>query len=235
MKILIVEDNEDLMNTLTKQLLLSSQYEIDSTNNGSKALELINSKVYDVIILDIILPNIDGLKLLERIKIPNSINFATFIIVTTGITHPSIIKNVEGLGANYFLTKPYEFQTIKSILNISQRLNRSSNYNHKPPTFIDDFTNEYLAKYKIREHLKGYNLITQAFKYLIEIDSTFDVRVTKDIYPYLAKLNNTDTANIERNIRNAITQGNSNIKENNLSNFSFLLKMRKEYFLTNNK
>lgn len=239
MKILIIEDNLDLLTVLSKQIELSFNYNIDVANDGITASDLIKANPYDVIILDIILPNIDGLSLLEQVKAPNSLNAKAFVIVATGVSHTSLIDSSSKLGANYFITKPYEFSTIESILNICKKITNNSplasnKENYSQIDSINHFSYNYLKNNNVREHLKGYNLINQAFQYIVDAENIHDIRVTKDVYPYLAKINNTDVSSIERNIRNAIKDIPTNEGTKKTSNFSFLLKMRKEYFVNRN-
>ncbi len=232
MKILFIEDNLDLATSIIHQFELCGFNNIDYCSTGKQAVFTLNETKYDIIILDIILPDIDGLMILEKIKQKSCVNNNSFIIITTGITHNSLIENASSLGANYFISKPYQFSNllntitvIKKILNIpTSKINKTNELNL--------FCDNYLGSYNINENLKGYNLIIQAFSYLVTNESSQTLRITKDIYPQLAKANCTDVSNIERNIRNALNSSRVAC-EQNLTNLSFLLKMKKTYFLSN--
>ncbi len=232
MKILFIEDNMDLATSMIDHFELCGYDKIDYCNLGSVALQKINTKKYDIIILDIILPDIDGLEILEKIKQKSCINEDSFIIITTGITHSALIDNASNLGANYFISKPYQFSKLSHTVTVINKIlnipTKSKNVNNE----INLFCNKYLKYYNINENLKGYSLIIQAFSYLVSTNNDQIVRITKDIYPKLAKSNSTDVTNIERNIRNALNSSDIAINEN-LTNLSFLLKMKKSFFMSN--
>ncbi len=232
MKILFIEDNTDLATSMKHHFELQGYTKVDYCNTGSKALSKIASIKYDLIILDIILPDIDGLVVLDKLKAPNSINSKSFVIITTGITHETLIENASKLGANYFVAKPYQFSNLVNILEVVRKILNITSTPCISNENIDIFCDNYLRDYNINENLKGYSLIIQAFNYLISNVNDQNLRITKDIYPFLAKSNSTDVTNIERNIRNAV---NSSLlaNEQHLTNLSFLLKMKKSYYLSN--
>ncbi len=231
MKILFIEDNQDLVTSMKCQFELCGYTNVDYCQSGTCALTKISENKYDLIILDIVLPDIDGLVVLENIKAESSLNIDTFIIVTTGITHKTLVENTEALGVNYFLSKPYQFSNLISIAEVVHKILNISIPQKSNANDIDVFCDNYLKNYAISETLKGYNLIIQAFNYLVENGNPQNPRITKDIYPYLAKTNATDVTNIERNIRNALNSSTLATEEE-LTNLSFLLKMKKEYYMS---
>lgn len=234
MRILIVEDNEDLAFNSKKQLLMiSSNTSVDVSLNGKDAIELLNQNIYDILLLDIVLPDIDGLELLRFVRGNSSKNKDIFIIITTGITHNSLIENANKLGADYFITKPYQIQTVNSAIEIFKKIKNLPETLPNKDLELEYFAYNYLSDLKIPLHLKGYGLLVTAFKYIVMTDNAQNIRITKDIYPYLAKHSNTDISNVERNIRNAIASGTYTDDSDKLSNLSFLLKMRKSYYTSN--
>ncbi len=236
MKILFIEDNMDLATSMKCQFELCGYSDVDYCQRGTCALSKISQIKYDLIILDIILPDIDGLVVLENIKSDTCINKDAFIIVTTGITHKTLVDNAESLGVNYFISKPYQFSSIASIVEVVKKINNIStspkSNNNDSKNNIEDFCDNYLKEYAINQNLKGYHLIVQAFNYLVANDTPQNLRITKDIYPHLAKSNSTDVTNIERNIRNALNTSTLATEEE-LTNLSFLLKMKKSYYMAN--
>ncbi len=230
MKILFIEDNIDLVASMKCQFELCGYNDIDYCQSGTCALTKISQFKYDLIILDIILPDIDGLVVLEKIKEESCVNKDSFIIVTTGITHKTLVENAEALGVNYFISKPYQFSSLASIAEVVRKILNIAPNSKNSENDLETFCENYLKNYNINENLKGYRLIVQAFNYLVANENTQNPRITKDIYPYLAKSNSTDVTNIERNIRNAL---NSSLlaAEEELTNLSFLLKMKKSYYM----
>jgi len=110
MRLLLVEDEADLRNITVKRLT-SEGHSVDSCENGEDALDFAMATEYDVIILDIMLPKIDGLTVLKRLR---SQGKKTPVILLTA--RDSIEDRVKGLdsGADDYLVKPYSYQELSA-------------------------------------------------------------------------------------------------------------------------
>ncbi len=263
MNILIIDDNESLALKASERLNTTGNYDIDTVNDGATALEILTQRKYDIVILDVVLPKVSGISLLEEIRKENNPNKNSFIIVTSSITHPSLVENASKLGADYFITKPYKVESLTDAIEVYKQIESLSfltiqnhSYNkdvyssttkdlfHNFPDFteteisqsnkVHKFCDEFLKEYEISEKFKGYDLIVKAFTYILEHGDSDEILVTKDIYPYLAKLTNTEVSSVERNIRNAIKCAKCKSDEQKMTNLTFLLKMKKTYKSTNN-
>lgn len=232
MKILIVEDNVDLALNLKKQIMMSTTISVDISHDGSTAFELLNQNSYDILILDIVLPDIDGLALLDSVRNSDCKNKDSFIIITTGISHGALIENAKNLGADYFVTKPYDFRTINNAIEVFRKLKNLPDTKTNLDFELECFANNYLSNLKVPVHLKGYKLIVLAFKFIIISKNSDSFRITKDIYPYLSATTNANIKNIERNMRTAISNSTYHPPTKQNSNFSFLLTMKKDYYLS---
>ena len=117
LKVLIVDDEPHMCESL-KTLLSGHGYEIHTSNSGKEAIEQLSRGNFDLIILDIVMPEVDGFKVMEHIK-DSGLN--TLVIVMTG--NASIESAVEALrkGAYDYLRKPFEHEkllkTIKNVLD----------------------------------------------------------------------------------------------------------------------
>ncbi|HHD92533.1 MAG TPA: response regulator [Candidatus Portnoybacteria bacterium] len=111
-KILVVEDDPFLRNLLVKKLT-DAQYKIDVAVTGEEALERINNKP-DLVLLDIILPGINGFEILKRVKDNNQLKNIP-IVVLTNLGSEEDIKKATDLGAEDFWIKAY--LTPDEILN----------------------------------------------------------------------------------------------------------------------
>ncbi len=258
MNILIIDDNENLALSAKEKLNSSGNYDIDIVHDGATAQQILSHCKYDIIILDVVLPKVSGISLLEELRKDYNQNKNSFIIVTSSITHPSLVENASKLGADYFITKPYKVESLSDAIEVYKQIERLSfetYHNHNCisdvyssttkdlfddfPEFTEEdsvqskkvhkFCDEYLKEYQISERFKGYDLIVKAFAYILEHGETDDILVTKDLYPYLAKLTHTEVSSVERNIRNAIKCAKHNEDEPKLTNLTFLLKMKKTY------
>jgi DNA-binding NtrC family response regulator len=102
---ILVVDDEEIMRDVLSILLSSESYEVDLAENGSRSLEMIQEKEYDVVLLDLMLPDIDGLQVLQELKKMNSSPAA--IILTAFASIDKAVRATK-LGAFDFITKPFK-------------------------------------------------------------------------------------------------------------------------------
>ena len=127
MRILVVEDEKNL-NRIITEAMEDEGYSVDSCFNGADALDYALTAVYDVVILDIMLPKMDGLELVRRLR--RSGNHTPVLFLTA---RDSVADRVEGLesGGDYYLTKPFDFQELIAVVHVMTRKytgNRSNAY-----------------------------------------------------------------------------------------------------------
>ena len=119
MKILIVEDEQILNDTITKSLKKSG-YEVESAFDGLDAMEMIEIESYDLIILDLNLPHMDGMEILKNLRKEDE---ETKVLILSA--RSQIKDKVEGLdaGANDFLQKPFHLDELKARVRSLTRRN----------------------------------------------------------------------------------------------------------------
>ena len=127
MRVLVVEDEKHL-NRIITEAMEDEGYSVDSCFNGADALDYALSAVYDVMILDIMLPKLDGLELVRRLR--RGGNHTPVLFLTA---RDSVVDKVEGLesGGDYYLTKPFDFQELIAVVHVMTRKytgNRSNIY-----------------------------------------------------------------------------------------------------------
>lgn len=143
MRVLVVEDEKNL-NRIISELMEDEGYSVDSCFNGADALEYTLAARYDVMILDIMLPKLDGLELVRRLR---SHGDTTPVLFLTA--RDSVADRVEGLesGGDYYLTKPFDFKELVAVVHVMTRKytgNRSNSYT------IADLTIDTAAKSVVR-------------------------------------------------------------------------------------
>ena len=109
MHILVIEDEAQLCSSIAEGLRLDG-YEVDTCMDGNEGLDLCLTEPFDLILLDLNLPGMDGLSILQQLRAENS---STPVIILSARTQ--IQDKVEGLdlGANDYLTKPFHFEEVE--------------------------------------------------------------------------------------------------------------------------
>ena len=124
-RILLVDDDEDLREALGEQLLMTEDFDVFEAGNGSDAMEKVKSELYDLIVLDVGLPDTDGHELCrlmrkQGVKCP--------VLMLTG--HDGDLDTILGLdaGANDYVTKPFKFPVLLARMRAQLRQHEQSEY-----------------------------------------------------------------------------------------------------------
>jgi DNA-binding response OmpR family regulator len=121
-KVLIVDDNEDCI-TVLRRMLVAQGYDVRAAENGAKALEKLEEAVPDVMLLDLMMPEIDGLQLLQKIRDVNATARMPVIILSAKTNDDDVMLGYQ-YGADYYITKPFTTQQV--CRGIDHVLNRAS-------------------------------------------------------------------------------------------------------------
>jgi len=111
-RILIVDDEEIVVRSCLR-ILADSDYTVDVARGGAEALKKIDETAYDVLLVDIMMPRINGLDVLQRVKqrSPDS-----EVIIFTGLSQPGTARRAQELGAFAYLPKPFEPEDILGLI-----------------------------------------------------------------------------------------------------------------------
>lgn len=158
MRILVVEDEKHL-NRIISEAMEDEGYSVDSCFNGLDGLEYASGVDYDVIILDIMMPKLDGLEMVRRLRSRGSTTPVLFLTA-----RDSVADKVEGLesGGDYYLVKPFDFKELLAVVRVMTRKytgNRSNVYS------IADLTLDSSAKTVVRDG-KNIELTAKEFSLL---------------------------------------------------------------------
>ncbi|GIM27935.1 stage 0 sporulation protein A [Clostridium polyendosporum] len=217
--VLIADDNKEFCNILNDYLL--NQRDIIVTGiakDGLEALKLIEEKKPDLVVLDIIMPHLDGLGVLEKL---NTMNLSPMprIIVLSAVGQDKITQRAITLGADYYVVKPFDMDVFTK--RIRQMFNNtiSSDTNRKTISFVEppevkvearkepvDLESEItniIHEIGVPAHIKGYMYLREAISMVVN-DMELLSAVTKELYPSIAKKYNTTASRVERAIRHAI-------------------------------
>ena len=203
-RLLVIDDNKELVNMIKEYFKSHADIEVAlEAYDGVEGLNLIEKKsdLYDVIVLDLIMPNKDGISVLEHMK---KKNMDKKIIVLTSYNTPDIIRKVSELGVNYYILKPFELSDLeKRIIEISEGVNfegKSIDIYHNN---LQISTTKILHELGVPSHIKGYQYIREGIMMLYEKPEVIG-GITKELYPEVASKYDTTVSRVERAIRHAI-------------------------------
>ena len=201
-KVLLIDDNYELVDMVKEYFSSHAVIEVsDVAYDGNEGISLLEEKEYDIVLLDLIMPKMDGIKLLEECE-KKKINAR--IIVLTSYNSPEVIRKVSGLGIKYFMLKPFELSDLEEKI-----LEYSNNEVYSKKT-IDLYYSDLqmsitklLHELRAPSHIKGYTFIREGIN-LIYNDPSIANAITKELYPVIAKKYETTSSRVERAIRHAI-------------------------------
>ncbi len=206
-KLIIADDNKEFCDLIYE--FFSNEDDMDIigvAHDGLEVLEKVEELTPEVLILDLIMPNLDGLGVIERLstnpKRPK-------IIVLSAVGQDKITQKAISLGADYYIVKPFDLNILvertREIINdgINKKL-RSSQTNgiDKKNNLEVEITN-IIHEIGVPAHIKGYFYLREAI-YMVINNVDLLSAVTKVLYPTIARKFNTTPSRVERAIRHAI-------------------------------
>ncbi|MBU8907743.1 sporulation transcription factor Spo0A [Desertibacillus haloalkaliphilus] len=213
-KVCVADDNRELVNLLNEYISAQEDMEVVGVAyNGQECLTIVEEKEPDVLILDIIMPHLDGLAVLEKVnqaglkKRPN-------IIMLTAFGQEDVTKKAVDLGASYYILKPFDMDTLinnirevsgqkQSFVQNSVQLQTPQAKAEDKPLNLDASITNIIHEIGVPAHIKGYMYLREAIT-MVYNDIELLGSITKVLYPDIAKKFNTTSSRVERAIRHAI-------------------------------
>jgi len=201
-RVLMIDDNTSLVTMLTEYFSDHQKIEVALTcSDGEEGLQTIleHENEYDIILLDLVMPNKDGLYVLKEL---NKRNITKNIIVQTSYNAPETIRKVSEYGVNYYILKPYELIDIENrILEVFEMVDRKSiNLYHNN---LQISITKMLHELGMPSHIKGYQYIREGISMVYDRPEIVG-GITKELYPDIASKFDTTVSRVERAIRHAI-------------------------------
>lgn len=217
-KIVLADDNKDFCQVLKEYLSNEDDIEIlGIAKDGIEALDLVKRTQPDLLVLDVIMPHLDGLGVIEKL---NAMDIPKMpkIIVLSAVGQDKITQSAINLGADYYIVKPFDFVIFinrirelvsnktthiepKSRVNTDIQMTRSD-FVKNSGNIETEITN-IIHEIGVPAHIKGYLYLREAIKMVIDNVELLGA-VTKELYPSIAKKFNTTPNRVERAIRHAI-------------------------------
>ena len=198
--ILVIDDNESVVSSIKKYFSSHAVINVVKTiNNGKMAMDHILAKEdnYDLIIMDIIMPEVDGIEILSTMK---QSGIDTKVIVLTSYKKDYTVKLTSDYGVSYYMLKPFSITSLeKRILEICNEEVVISDENNTIQLAIS----KLLHALGIPSHIKGYQYIRESV-YLMYQNPNLISGITKEVYPEIAMRFDTTSSRVERAIRHAI-------------------------------
>ena len=212
----IADDNVRMLQLLNDVVATEPAIEnVGNAKDGEELFSIIKTKTPDVVLMDLIMPKIDGLTLMEKVNENNNIQKKPAFIIISAVGNEKITEDAFNLGANYYIMKPFDNNTllnrIRSIKNsvlrtipavktvkqtvIEQSADREINLENDITGIIHEIG--------IPAHIKGYQYLREAILMSVN-DMDMLNCITKVLYPTIAKKFQTTASRVERAIRHAI-------------------------------
>ena len=198
-RILIADSNTAYQELIRTQIRRETDMEvIGIASDGDKALRIAQAEAPDVIVLEAILPRVDGLRVISRLK---EQGVRTAFILATMLDKDSVIEEALALGVDYVLLKPY------SVVALIERIRAVVRNDANPPedrdgasALLERTIASILRELGMSTHLKGYQCAKEGL-FLVTVNAELVGKVTTHVYPAIGQKVN---CSVERALRNAI-------------------------------
>jgi len=203
-RVLIADDNKEFCAALREYIQQQPDLEpVGVAYNGLEALHLVKEHNPDIVILDIIMPHLDGIGVLEKLEAENLMSKPK-VIILTAFGQESVTQRAVSLGADYYILKPFDFGILAARMR--QMVEGDDNINQAnltAPRSVEIAVTKVIHEMGIPAHLKGYHYLRDAILMIIR-DITILGSITKELYPMIATKYHTTPSRVERAIRHAI-------------------------------
>ena len=203
-RVMLADDNQSILRLLSDFFARKPDIElVAAISDGMEIPETVRELAPDILVMDIIMPRRDGFMTLEKLNQMDAV-LRPKVIVLTGLARDDFIMRAIQLGASYYMVKPFDMNLLYNrIVEIAQAepaplVGGSAEPVSQAETVDEQITNLFLTL-GIPAHIKGY-------QYLREVVEDHDVinRITKELYPGIAKKFGTSASKVERAMRHAI-------------------------------
>lgn len=193
--LLIADSSEEFRTTLAQAL--QGNYRVLCCRTGMEALDILRRETPDLFIMDLMLPEVDGLTLLQRL---HELGIHPTILATTRLVNDYVISATTKLGVEYLMIKPCDIRAIvRRVRDLSSRKSRAAAGSPDRRTYVSNL----LTALGISSKLRGYNYLRAAILAMLENPMQ---SITKELYPAVARELRCTPSQVERSIRNAIQQ-----------------------------
>jgi len=212
-KVLVADDNREFCEILREYFNNEDDFElVDVCSNGMEVLNVLERQETEVLILDLIMPYMDGIGVLEKIN-ELKMEPRPKIIILTAFGQENITQKAVQLGADYYILKPFNLSVLGDrVKQIARDIkpeveNRDQlaavSVKRTPPKNLEVEVTKVIHEIGVPAHVKGYQYLRDAIMLVVE-EVNYLGAVTKELYPAIAQKYDTTPSRVERAIRHAI-------------------------------
>ena len=197
--VLLADANEEFRTMLRDAIETTKEFTVvSSVGNGMEALESMERRQPNLVVMDVVLPGLDGLSVLKQVKAWEGVK--PKVILLSAFCEDRVVAEAMGLGACYFLPKPCETD---ALLDRMQAAFQRPATPEEHAAALKNLVTDVIHEIGVPAHIKGYQYLREA---IIITVNDMDVinAVTKVLYPEVAKRFATTPSRVERAIRHAI-------------------------------
>ena len=215
LNVAIADDNERMLRLLGAIIESDEELNVVGTaKDGEEAYNVIKTKEPDVVLLDIVMPKLDGLGVLDRVNHDKTIKKHPTFIMISAIGQEKITEDAFELGADYYIMKPFDNDM---VINRIKKAKTAKTGKSTEPRKVNAYekaedvseknleadVTEIIHEIGVPAHIKGYQYLREAI--MIAVDDMDVINaITKVLYPQVAKKFSTTSSRVERAIRHAI-------------------------------
>ena len=212
LNVAIADDNQKILDVLENIISMDKELNlVGKAKNGEEMCQIIKDRQPDVVLLDLIMPKMDGLTVMEQVNQDNSVNKRPYFIVITAVGQERITEDAFNKGANYYVMKPFNNEVlldrIKSVRKMFRNYEKKNEDGRLEGTArgedLENRVTNMLHEIGIPAHIKGYHYLRDAIIMAVKDMDVLNA-ITKILYPTVAKKYQTTSSRVERAIRHAI-------------------------------
>ena len=204
-KVMLADANEEYCTLVRRALAEESDMElVGAASDGAEALSMLSEKQPDVLLLDLVLPKVDGLAVLREI---GTQGMRTAVFVVSAFCSERMVSAAAAAGAYYFIPKPCDYSALagrirQCVETVFLPAGPAPAADGLAPD-LETTVTEVIHEIGVPAHIKGYQYLREAIIITIQNMEVINA-VTKVLYPAVAKKYNTTPSRVERAIRHAI-------------------------------
>lgn len=212
LNVAIADDNERILEVLSEMIRNDKELSlVGQASNGEEMYQIIKNKQPDVVLLDLIMPKMDGLTVMELAGKDKNLKKCPDFIVITAVGQEKITEDAFRKGANYYIMKPFNNEMVlnrikdtRKEIRREKRISESDRIEHRTTEeSLETMVTNMIHEIGIPAHIKGYHYLRDAIIMAVEDMDVLNA-ITKILYPTVAKRHQTTSSRVERAIRHAI-------------------------------